>query len=315
MGTLVTWAEFTSGGRPQGGTIREIVFPDVVNVISKRRPLMSLLANSQVDGLYVERLEDTLRARAHNAWVEGVDHTNPNLTQPSRLDYHVQRFAEFGQVTDEQRDTAHYNEDPFTYQMAKSMQLMLNDVELALHRGSAATGATNAARQLEGLLNIGPGQLTWTTDASGTTFTERVFIDILQSARDNKYDVDLNSCFVNSRLKRSISEFSTKITRNVDASEKMQTLVVERHSSDFGDVDIFYAEDQLIASSMTNAGNSVAIIDRSQFKKGWFKAPTAEVLARGGFSDKYQLTAMLTLLYGTKKAVGGGTGYVANVTL
>jgi hypothetical protein len=276
---------------------------------------MSMIGSEPVAALFFERLEDTLASRGHNAAAEGAQFTAPALTQPSRLQYIVQRFADWGEVSDEQRDTAHYNGDPFPYQISKNVEEMLNDVELALHRGSAVTGTSSTARQLEGLLNILPGQNTWTTDASGTTFTEAVFVSILQSFRDQKYAVDPDVAIVNSWLKRSISEFSTKITREVAAEAKMQMLLVERHTSDFGSVDVVYSEDQLKASSATEQGNSIVVLERQKFRKGIFKAPSVEPLTREGFSSRFQATTQLTLIYDTKKAGGGGTGYVGNITL
>jgi hypothetical protein len=276
---------------------------------------MTMIGSEPVQALFFERLEDTLASRSHNAAAEGAQFTAPALTQPSRLQYIVQRFADWGEVSDEQRDTAHYNGDPFPYQISKNVEELLNDIEHALHQGSAVTGTSSAARQLEGLLNILPGQETWTTDASGTTFTEAVFIGILQSFRDQKYQVDPDVALVNSWLKRSISEFSTKITRNIEASTKMQMLLVERHESDFGAVDVVYSEDQLKASSATEQGNSIVMLERQRFRKGVFKPVTVEPLTREGFSSRFQATSQLTLVYDTKKAGGGGVGYVGNITV
>lgn len=316
MGQLVTYDEIAVGGAGQGGqTMKEIVLPEVIRVTSSKRPLMSLLSTEMISSLFLERLEDTLKTRGHNAVLEGAQHTSPNLIQPERLQYIVQRFARWGEVSDEQRDTSHHNQEPFSYQVAKNIEELLNDIEHALHRGSAITGNTDAARQMDGLLNILPGEATFTDDASGTTLTEKVFVDTLQTFKDQSYDVNPNTTIVNSWLKRTISEFSTKVTRNVDVDARMQALVIERHSSDFGDVDIVYSEDQLKANSATEQGNSLVHIDRGMFKVGWFKPPTVEQLTRQGFSDRFQETAQVTLTYGTKKAGGGGVGYVANITL
>lgn len=316
MAQLVTWDEF-SGTEVKGGTIREIVMSEVINVISKDRPLMAILGTEQVESLFVERLEDTLGSRAHNAVAEGAAFTDPALTQPSRLGYHVQRLAKWGQVTDEQRDTAHYNEDPFSYQVGKNTDEMLNDAEHVLNRGSVVSGASGTARQLEGLINVFDVASTvlFQTDSSGTTFTENVFVSRLQAFRDNNYAVRPRVALVNSWLKRTISEFSTKITRNVEANTRMQILNVERHSSDFGDVDIVYSEDQLLANSATEQGNSFIVIDPDFFNVGWFKPPTFEQLSRDGFRDRFQMTTQLTLIYKSRKGGGGGKGYVANVTL
>lgn len=312
MGVLVTWDEFTAGEPPRGGTIREVVMSEVTNVISRRRPLMANLPNTSATVHYIESLEDTLGSRAHNAVVEGAQFTNPSLTQPARLFTHVQTFAQWGEVSDDQRDTAHYNEDPFVYQTRKKLEELLNDIEHAFHRGSAATGATNAARQTVGMLNL--AGTTTLTDSSGTTLTEGTLVDYLQVFRDQTYDIVPTQAYVNSWLKRTISEFSTKITRNVDAADRTQILVVERHTSDFGDLDVFYSEDQLKPNTRTASGNSIIFIDPRFFSKAWMKAPTMEQLTREGFSDRFQMKAKVGLLYKTDKAVGGATGLVPYIT-
>lgn len=316
MATLVTWDEF-SGTEVKGGTIREIVMSEVINVVARDRPLMALLGVETVDSLFVERLEDTLGSRGHNAVSEGAPFTAPDLSTASRLGYHVQRFAKWGQVSDEQRDTSHYNEDPFSYQVGKATDELMNDIEHTLHRGTVASGASGTARQLEGLISVFDvtGTDTFQTDSSGTTFTETEFIDRLQVFKDNDYDVTPSVALVNSNLKRTISEFSTKVTRNVDAVGARQILLIERHTSDFGDVDIVYTRDQLLSANVTSSGNSFILIDPSFFNQGWFKAPTFEQLSRDGFRDRFQMTGQITLIYKTRKAGGGGLGYVANITL
>ncbi len=316
MATLVTWDEFT-GTELKGGTIKEIVMSDVVNVVARDRPLMALLGVENVESLFIERLEDTLGSRGFNAVQEGAPFTAPDLTTASRLGYHVQRFAQWGQVSDEQRDTAHYNEDPFSYQVGKKTDELMNDIEHTLHQGTVISGASGTARQLEGLLSAFDvtGTDTFQTDASGTTFTESVFIDRLQVFHDQDYDVRPSVALVNSWLKRTISEYSTKVTRNVEAAGRQQVLLIERHSSDFGDVDVILTRDQLQSATVTDAGNSIVVMDPNFFNTGWFKAPTFEQLSRDGFRDRFQITAQATLIYKTRKAGGGGKGYVANVTL
>jgi hypothetical protein len=316
VATLVTWDEFT-GTEIKGGTIKEIVMSEVANVIARDRPLMAILGTEEVDSLFVERLEDTLGSRGDNAVSEGAPFTAPDLSTASRLGYHVQRLAKWGQVSDEQRDTAHYNEDPFAYQVGKATDELMNDDEHTLHRGTVASGASGTARRLEGLLSVFDysGTTTFKTDASGTTFTEAEFIGRLQTFKDNNYDVQPSVALVNSWLKRTISEFSTKVTRNVDAVGARQVLLIERHTSDFGDVDIVYTRDQLNAASATVQGNSFIVIDPSMLSVGWFKRPTFEQLSRDGFRDRFQMTNQLTLIYKSRKAGGGGLGYVANATI
>lgn len=316
MATLTTWDEFSSGGKPQDGTIRELVLSDVINITSRRRPLMSVLRSRPVSNTYVEDLADVLAPRAHNAVLEGAAATDPALSQPTRNFFHVQSFGAWGYVSDEQRLVGHYNEDPFVYHTRKKLTELLNDMEHSLHRGSAATGATSATRQLEGLINSFRAASSaggTFTSSSGTTFTEEVFIDLLQVFKANSLEVNPSIAFVNYLLKRTISEFSTRVTRNVDAVMKRQTLVIDQHESDFGALGVIYSEDQLVAASKTAQGNSISFIDPEFYSIGVLRSPTIEKLPRDGFRDRFQINSQATLIYRSDQGGGGGEGYVSYI--
>jgi hypothetical protein len=311
MGQLLTWQEFTAGARPQGGSIPELLMDFIENVSPVDRPGLALLRKSRVSGTYVEWQEDSLAARAHNAWVEGVDSTNPDLTTPSRTFTHVQNFLKFGEVSDIQRFVDHKGfQDAYLYQEQKKVNELLNDVEHCIHRGSAATGATSAARQTAGFLNI---LSTNFTDSSGTTLTEEVFNNLLQLFYDNGVDVTPSVCFVNSWLKRTISLYSTNVTRYMPAMTPVQKLVIEEHQSDFGTVRIYLARDQLKSATKTTYGNSIVFIDPSYFETGWLTPLQSETLARQGTKTRFQIQANMCVIYRTEKAGGGGTGFLANV--
>jgi hypothetical protein len=309
---LVTWQEFTTGQAPRGGTIKELVLSEVANVISRRRPLMANISHGDVQGTFIESLEDTLPSRAHNATLEGAAVTDPALSQPTRIFYTVQSFSKWGKVSDEQRLVAHYNQDPFAYQVGKQLDSLLNDIEHSLHRGSHITGATDSARQLSGLLNL--HGTTTLTNGSGVTLTESVFIDLMQVFGDNNYDIFPTQCYVNSWGKRTISEYSTKVTRNVDMADAMQKLVIERHTSDFGDVDVIYSQDQLKGSSRTASGNSLIFLEPSFYSIGWLRRPMVENIARTGLNDQFQINAMCTLVYKSAKAGGGVSNFSPYIT-
>ncbi len=316
MATLTTWDEFTSGGKPQDGTIRELVLAEVINLTSRRRPLMSILRSRPVSNTYVEDLQDTLATRGFNATLEGAAATDPALTQPTRNFFHVQSFSKWGHVSDEQRLVGHYNEDPFVYQTRKRLTELLNDMEHTFHRGSAATGATSAARQFSGVINSFRAASSaggTFTSTSGTTFTEEVLVDLLQVFKDQALEVNPTWAFVNSYLKRTISEFSTKMTRNVEASLKQQTLVVDRHESDFGVLDVTYSEDQPIAGSKTTQGNTISFVDPEFYSIGVLRSPTIEALPRDGFRHRFQINAQATLIYRADQGGGGGEGFVSYI--
>lgn len=302
---LVTWQEFTAGGRPQGGTIPEDLRDYIENVSAKDRPALALFRKSRVGTTFVEWLEDTLPARGLNAFVEGAAQSDMDLTTASRLFAHVQNFARWGIVSDVQRAVEHKGfADAYLYQEKKSIDATLNDIEHALHRQSSVTGATNAARQFQGLLNILTTSSNFTA-LSGVTLTESIFSDLVQRFVDNGTEIRPNVCFVNSLLKRTISGFTTNVTRFVDVHEKLQQNIVERHASDFGDVDIYYSRDQLKSATKGGVGNSLVLLDPSFFEVGFLQSLMSEQLARNGLRTQFQISAMCTLIFRTALAIGG----------
>jgi len=129
-------------------------------------------------------------------------------------------------------------------------------------------------------------------------------VDLMQAFRDNALDVLPTQVYVGSLLKRTISEFSTRVTRNVDAAARRQELIIERHTSDFGDLDSIYSEDQLVGTDKEDPANSMSFIDPQYFQVGWLRAPTIENLPRDGFRDRFQMNAQATLLFRSED--GGG---------
>lgn len=297
---LLTWQEYTSGARPQGGSIPEDLRDYIENVSAKDRPALALFRKSQVDNTFVEWQEDVLASRGLNAFVEGADFTDQACVTPTRSFAHVQTFARWGSVSDTQRRIAHRGmSDALLYQENKKIQETLNDIEHALHRQSSATGATNAARQFAGLLNA---ITTFASDHSGNTLDEKKWGDIIQQFVDGGLEIRPNVAFVNSWLKRTISQFSTKVTRYTEAAAKVQTNVVEKHTSDFGEVDIYYSRDQLKGSSSTGTGNSLTLLDPSYWEVGFFSPLQSEIIARVGLSTRFQISASCTLIYRSQKS-------------
>jgi hypothetical protein len=102
----------------------------------------------------------------------------------------------------------------------------------------------------------------------------------------------------------------------VNASERLQELVIERHTSDFGDVFKYFSRDQLKSTAKSGAnssGNSLVFLDSSFFETGWLQPLISEEIARIGLSTRFQISAMLTLVYRTQKAGGGASGVVAYI--
>lgn len=226
------------------------------------------------------------------------------LTTPSRLFNHVQTFASWGFVSDRQRNVEHAGmADMMLYQERKKFMELRNDLEHALHRGSAASGETDVAPQLDGLLNISG---TLISDHSGVTLTEIIFNNILQ--RNYDFQTEPAQAYCNAFLKRTISGYTTNVTRNVDASRRRQILAIDQYDSDFGTVEVLKSRDQLISADATaDTANSVVIIDPEFLQTGWLQRVRSERLARDGLRDRFQISAEMTLIYRAPEAINGAS--------
>lgn len=308
MAQLLTYQELIGDGPKSNASIIEDLRDFVENVSAVDRPLLSMLRKSRVRTHYVEWLEDTLVARALNAQTEGAAATTPDLVIPSRSTNAVQIFAKWGQVSDVQRAVEHAGlEDMFLYQEGKNVKETLNDMEHAIHRGSMITGASGTARQMGGMLNILTTNL---TDSSGTTLTEDVFNDIVQLFVDGGTEIRPAIAVMNSFLKRTVSQYSQRVTRNIPAAARAQILVIDNYTTDFGEMQVFYSRDQLSGGSKTSSGHSFIILDPKFFELGFLQTLQSETLSRNGLRTQFQISAMMTLIYRTEKGGGGGTGYV-----
>jgi len=257
-----------------------------------------------VDNMYVQWLNDTFESAADNAWLEGIDFTDLTLTQPTRVSNITQIFYESGKIADRTRAILHAGmEDVLSYQEFKKLVKIKKDMELALVRGSAATGTTGTANRMNGFASV---ISTNKSDISGVTLTEKVFIDFMELCYNNS-DVLPTECYVGPKLKRTISLYTTKITHNRDANEKVQGFVVNTYDSDFGPVNVFFHRD-LPASGTGN--HDALLVDPNWFATGWLQPLRREVLQRGGLNERFQISGELTLLYRNEKSAA----YIANAS-
>lgn len=300
MAALQTWAEIVASTLRSDKTIREELMDAIYNVTPHETPLLSRLNMAQVNNNHVQWLVDTYADAADNAHLEGIAHTAQNLTVPTRADNTTQIFYRGGEVTDRERAVLHAGmDDPFAYYELKSVVEIKKDMELAIVKGSAATGTTGTASRVGGFMNVLSSNK---TSMSGVTLTETVFGDILELIWGNTA-VYPNQVFCGPKLKRTITLYSTKVTPFIDAESRKQVLTTTQYESDFGTLDINLHRD------LTNTANlcELLIVDPNWFATGWLQPLRREVLARAGKSTRFQISAELTLLYRNEKAGGALT--------
>ena len=269
---------------------REDLLDIITNLTPTETQLMSGLGTSSARDILHQWLKDTLKSVAANAYVEGVDATYPDRTDPSRLFNYCQILRVGYDVTDTERavNAAGFN-DRYAYETTKALKEWKNDCELALLRGSLACGNNSTARSLKGIKN-------WLlsnnyTNASGVSLSESILNDRLQDVWDDGTQV--NALYVPMYMKRKISGFTAGATKNFDQNDKRLVNAVDVYEADAANMVKLFAHRYVYISGDTNY--DVVGINEDYFKVAYLRKPNTRELAKTGDATKGEVYGELTL--------------------
>lgn len=272
------------------GAMREDLLNVLTNLSPKNTQLVSGLGTSTAKSIRHEWLIKTLGSVKTNAYVEGVDASYANLTDPTRIVNYTQIFREGYQVTDTERsvNTAAFN-DRFALEASDALAELKNDIEFALIRGSMASGTGSAARQLRGIKR----SLSLITAQSGVSLSESMLNDYLQLVWDNT-STEVNEIYGNMYIKRKISAYTGGSTKNVNASDKRLINSVDVYEADAASMVKLFAH-RYVGISGTDTNHDVIGINSDMFKVAYLRKPFTRELAKTGDATKGEVVAELTL--------------------
>jgi hypothetical protein len=290
MSTLVTYNDTS---RP------EDLVSVVTNISPSETPLLSRLARG-ADAMQTahEYLVDTFAASTDNAQTEGAAFSAQTLTAPTRARNLTQIFRNDIEVSGTQQVVSDPSALP--YQVSKRLKEHAKDMERGIMAGSQASGATNAARRMTGVINALTTNAT--TLASNSTLTETVYNNLLQLVHAST-DIFPDMVFVGSTLKRTISGFTGGNTKNVEAQSKKLISSVAVYEGDFGIQQIMIHRDVPNAAS----GRSVVGINSMYHRLSYLRPTQVIDIAKVGDSDRKMLLTEMTVEH-----TGQATGFVAN---
>lgn len=212
--------------------IRESLLDVITNITPEIDPLYTGLQKSTAQAPLHQWLTDTLASVGTNAQIEGADATYDDRTNPARVVNYTQIVRKDVAVsgTDRASNTAGFK-DRYKYEVQKAMKEWRRDAELAILRGSLATGSGSAARRMAGI----KAQITTlATNPSGVSLSEVMLNSYLQNAWNQGGEPDM--ILVGGTLKRRIDGFNANSnnTRYVQADDKKIINTVVRYVSSFG---------------------------------------------------------------------------------
>lgn len=280
----------------------EDVKAEITNLDYTSTPFLSSIGESMANNTFHEWQVDTYDASADNAVIESSDASVVDLTQPTRSTNIVQLFRKTVVVSDTESAIPHYGMgDPFTYQTEKKMVEMNRDMEKAAIAGTRASGSSGVARRMDGAIALITSNKT--ARASGTSFTETEFNEIIKGIYDGGTDSTVDLVLLPSYLKLVVDRFNTKTTQNLDANSYSQVLRIETYVSAFGT--------HRIAFSRENPASGVLAVDTSKWRRAWLvnRQPKLTPLGKTGSSTKGLLEAEATLEALNQKSSAYRSGY------
>lgn len=199
--------------------------------------LMRNLRKSTARAMVHQWQDDTLDSAGSKASNEYVAFAPDTSTTPTLRTNIVEHVLKQYSVTTAQTKVSHFSqEDEFSRQTTKAMKSWSNAAEFDLLRSSLVSGASGTAPRMNGVIKTITTNST--SHASGTVFSESILIGLLQLTWDNSSGDTATDLLVGAALKRRISAFTTGITKNVEASDRMAGQVVQLYESDFGTVKV-----------------------------------------------------------------------------
>jgi hypothetical protein len=166
--------------------IKEDVADVITNLSPRKTPFMSSIGSEKVTQGLFQWQEDTLRAPAQNAAVEGADATFITVTPTTMKSNYTQIFTEAVTVSDRADVVSTYGrKKEFAYQMAKSAAQVKRDVEIA-YVGLAGTKAAGNGTTVPSTMDSAQVQIASAnvvrTAADDAALTEQLLVTALQAA-------------------------------------------------------------------------------------------------------------------------------------
>lgn len=238
-----------------------------------------------------------VKARAVKKMIEGATLVGQTMALPRAYGNTCQIQYTPVEVTRTMRKATVYGAaDPWQDQMNHRTYEHRADTEYSLLRGNEATGATDTAREMNGIINaiVDYAPAANYTGMGGLTFAESNLLDIGERLY-TQGDAPMVTLFCGTKVKRSIDLFSaTGATRNFDITVREVVLNISRYFSSFAVIEMHISRDLL----NTSTAGEVLVCDMSQIKKAYYDRTHIQPVAKTKDADTAMILDESTLEFG-----------------
>jgi hypothetical protein len=300
--------------------VKEEIDDVISNIAPSDTPFMSSIGMDKTKQKTFEWQEDTLRAAATNAQVEGFTASDVAITPTTMRSNVTQILTETIKVSGSNDATDYYGRArESAYQIAKTAKVLKLDLEYALigsAQAKVAPSDNGTARKMAGvqaqLLNGGTGSLdaddfVLYTGGASTDPTETNFLDVMQ----HMFTYGANPKVItvtpgNSRVVADFAKASGRY-RTIEGREKGIVNVVDLYISPFGQ--------QKVMVSRTIKSTNTLFYDPEMWKLVSFRPWFRETLAKTGDNTSIMICGEYSLKHRNFKATAaiveaaGPTGF------
>lgn len=285
---------------------------DVIsNIAPTKTPFQSMIGNEKIDAKLFEWQEDTLRAVAVNAQVEGADSSETARVPTSMKSNYAQILSEAFKISATSDRVKKYGRVKETaYQTAKTGEELKRDLEhqmVGVDQAAVAGNATLARKMQSALNSIDSSVATITDSDAGTTgnqagaLTEANVLATHQKLYNAGADVDILMIKPADSLIVNTFAAASGRTRDLGNGKKIVN-AVDLYVSPFGEM-------KVVLNRFLKTTHAL-LLDGSMWSKCTLRPWTKEALAKIGDADRWLIVGEFSLKNKNSKA----SGRISNLT-
>lgn len=241
---------------------------------------------------------DTLEAVGDNAQPEGGDAPADASNDPTRPQNLTQILSKTAKITGTELAVKRVSGNRMAREMTKKLKALKNDTELALIRGTIASGAaSNTAANARRMRGVKSWITTNTSNYSGATFTETVMNDMFEAQWNQGAQAD--SVYTSMKGKRRVAGFTAGATKQVDLKDRRLINAVDVYESDAAKMVKLFPHRHVTRSgdygTTATPAFDVLSLQEDTWGTAFLRRPFTKQLAETGDFEAKQIIHELTL--------------------
>lgn len=281
--------------------IAEDVSDVIVTITPSDTPMYTMFKSEKVHNRTFSYLEDSLRAAASNAKVEGATQSDITLGNPTERTGTCQIISETFKISETSDAVKTYGRAKETaYQMGRTLKNIKRDVEYAFCGASnaAATGDASTAREMASIDQL----ISTTLDAGANAtdaMTEAKLLTLGQTCYTNGSDP--NVFMIKPADAQIVAGFAAASGRNREfAQTKSLVNAIDLYVSPYGEYKVVLNRHQMTTHAF--------LIDPAMFKTCVLRPFARTLLAKVGDADSHSITGEMSLKHNSFADSGMITG-------